>query len=1242
MTVALKKWFKGDWNKLKNCIDTPEDYPEKPANSHLFLSDIRKFIFLLENPLVGLINEEQYEWADNWDGQTEYPAGRRARDDDGYIYKAKITNTGYQPKNHPTQWEPAVPYGQCRPLGAGSSIYKYVGDWTIATYDNSHGVGGWVFWQNRIDLTEAAAHNCENPPNPIHPVYEIWDGGNYDEGAYVSWPLLSGLFYKAKRNNSGKQPDENPDDWEVSPIWITSNDTWELSPSLNKYHHWDKNFPGIIRKTDVLVSGGSEVGRNQREYAPCLYYPPDTDPKTQWPPIIYADTQQKDYQYKEKLKIAKNHISNPAVFGGVFKSWRFFPNIAGNAIICMDSENLKVYGSAFYGNQYANTMILPFDNSPDSDKWSSNPKVLSGDFQSRIECVLDAVGLRMPADTQFKKNWRKSHYPDWYAKTWYQNTIVYQPDDEELYIVIVNSTTHEPPHANWRKIDADECPAWITHPSIKAMEWGRNESGFEKLKYDTGKFDYFFQTSYPFVPSLICKKIIGWREQIPVTTPSYNSGWEAGFDCSNLLGTLKGSWRVTWMNSMGRASPFMRSLEMGEPDWSDGWNPNDEFTPHVLGNDLWRWFGSISHTYPALNQFDDKFENITKIADRIFQVSGDKTGTLKVGYMVHLCEAETQLISGDGDITPAYVFVISYDAASNKTTVKITEDIGDFTKIGWNQEISERHDPKPKYKSNGEVVLQYDLTAEMLYEMFEILNATHYIESAFDVQIKYGAFPDFGFHTYDAQTIGKYLNSAIAECQKTYDDDVEDNPCWQGTPPEEAPFNLGSYTYCLYNPPGSTEWYLYVENAQLYFTAIAIKATWSQVLKGQPKHIWLRVSVWDSKQLAEPSNLQSIQTAGPLHTPNIVAYNETARLHYLSMRLEVDGDWHFLIPKLKPLAPYREYQGNPPGSKISLLGEAFINIDEILVDETSIFIEQGWKELPDDVWDFSFLNHLDASLTSEPDALPPRPNPPRFSTEPYVYFKFVRPYTVGQYEQWEEGAYNEDDYRLYGTELYQAKQNIEEEDIPPPNNPTEWLWIPPKFEMRVKSEICLCEDYEGSDPVLYRAVGMDSAPTSDWSTSREPDVYIKDIELPAAINLLNVATQNPSGTQTKIYHSGSQLSPADSLIEIRGTNYNNGIWRIVTGGSDGGGTYFVIDKGWYQVETIPADYAVVYNWSDIYTAADWNNDIVKNYQFKAQSKDGASPQNNESQLSAASSLINIPPEIYPAEMIEDACGLGGL
>jgi hypothetical protein len=410
-------------------------------------------------------------------------------------------------------------------------------------------------------------------------------------------------------------------------------------------------------------------------------------------------------------------------------------------------------------------------------------------------------------------------------------------------------------------------------------------------------------------------------------------------------------------------------------------------------------------------------------------------------------------------------------------------------------------------------------------------------------------------------------------------------------------------------------------------------------------------------------------------------------MHVIYVQLEVDGQWHFFIPQIK-FPPYgidNHYIGSPPTGYIVIGGEAVIWIYDIKTDLTDIFVERDWQDIPDEVWEPCFIGHIDASLTSILDMKAPRPNPPKFTTDPFVYFKLVKPYDPGEFPSWEPGPYNEGDIRSSGSDWYQAKQNIVDENTSPQNNPAEWLWISPHFEMRIKSEIGYCEDYEGSNPVRYKMVGVDDAPSSDWTMVRcgyySPDVWVKDLPLPSPIALADGPTSNPSGTQTKIYISGTVT--ADDRIEFKHTALNNGMWNVVSVGNDGGGNYLIIDKGWYQEEIFydgvynatrtyneneyvasglyiyrskvndnldntPSShqtewekicgkgsgcdiaYAALYNWSDIYTEDDWEADEVKNYQFKAQTKDNASPQ-NESRLSPAVDVIE--PETYPAEML---------
>lgn len=428
---------------------------------------------------------------------------------------------------------------------------------------------------------------------------------------------------------------------------------------------------------------------------------------------------------------------------------------------------------------------------------------------------------------------------------------------------------------------------------------------------------------------------------------------------------------------------------------------------------------------------------------------------------------------------------------------------------------------------------------------------------------------------------------------------------------------------------------------QAIMQAKALRATWpaGEVLSALPKtlivrvcrHDWVYGEKWDFPQ-----------SAGGISS-SFVATPEDIKLHYNRISITINGQWHFLIPENR--SSWRIVD-------TSLAGYAYLGLESFNYNLNSVVV-LDWEDVPESVFERDFIGHIDAPLTPVVDNMPPRPNPPVFHIDAQVYFKFIKPYGVGKIpedpSEWiYNTAYLEEDYILDPItlkmidggevyELYKAKQNIVNKTTYPSENPEEWEWVPFWFELRIKADCCLCTDDEGNDnPIKYKMIcAEDEDLNRDWSAQREADVLVGDnILLPSPVALTGTSYNPPGTTKTRIYYAGSFA--VDDIVMMKYTSiegaYIDGIFTVVGVGSDVGGTYFEVDRGFY-VEQYFCDYAVAYNLTEIYDVGDWNSEACKDYQFAFQAKDSASPQNNLTKIGRYKDVVE--PEEYPAEIIEE-------
>ena len=198
----------------------------------------------------------------------------------------------------------------------------------------------------------------------------------------------------------------------------------------------------------------SERGRDERYFSPALYYPAQTDPKEQTVPLIYNDTQQKDFDFGAKVAFDHECITVASALGAVFDVWDrwIWDEISETA-----KQGKLINGGKleWTGNQYAHTMFSPQDNSisilTETSGWSYNPKIC-GALQPKIEIILSCGGFRLPADSTYIANFRT------------------------FYGVSAGQE--------------DKSDAWDDYPPVNDDKWGENESGFELFLKKRGYYDW--------------------------------------------------------------------------------------------------------------------------------------------------------------------------------------------------------------------------------------------------------------------------------------------------------------------------------------------------------------------------------------------------------------------------------------------------------------------------------------------------------------------------------------------------------------------------------------------------------------------------------------------------------------------------------------------------------------------------------------------------------------------------------
>ncbi|MFA5385717.1 MAG: hypothetical protein WC364_13870 [Eubacteriales bacterium] len=679
----------GNWDLLRKYKATPALYPHGVPLDHDYFADILKYYWWLANfPYAGLVDEEQYMW-----------------------------DSAFIPVYNP----------------ASEGILAYAGDKRFTTFDKSHGMGdpiyneeeghegeiigwtgAWIWWTNQIDLWKEEYHSnagteaALSPPtcyynseeerweSKIHPDTWIQDNpSGYAVDSVVSY------FYawKAKRQvvDLHTPPPDNPDDWEADINWMYQNTYWCMTDNPNIFHSIDKAIPRRRIHSLVIVREAEIVLQLKIDKHPSLFYPPQVDPKVQYYPLIYIGSQMEAFQFREKVAFEQFKITNPAGLGPVF-DWidRMGYRDRQSTHPTAPYEMLRRDGQG---------VLAQFNGDKGTDDCPGNQYINIGEewYHNTVGVVNESNPYEWTANPKIEYDFENDSFPglqNYAEMILCKNVFTYPADSTYL--------------ANLNPPDPDD----ITPPDVNSEYWGCNESGFELYLKKKGEHDWFFDMAHPYVPSsaienAVAQSVAPYTSTVAVFLEGNPQPLIEGWKLEPL-----GTWRRTWMNTLGRLCPWIRSFEMGTPpNLHETWTPSfhillgyDGETPiyydypcqpnissYCVGSDYnsginydgdSKWFGARTDTMPLVTHFDNICKAITAVPlDAIAWVSG---GTYLAGAFC----------SDDGSIWFAKQNITNETTAPHSNTIEWVEvtnytfsidgdvtdpeaESGEFLKEGW-------------------------------------------------------------------------------------------------------------------------------------------------------------------------------------------------------------------------------------------------------------------------------------------------------------------------------------------------------------------------------------------------------------------------------------------------------------------------------------------------------------------------------------------------------------------------------
>jgi hypothetical protein len=1096
--------------------------------------------------------------------------------------------------------------------------------------------------------------------------------------------------------------------------WNTSNSAWQLvTDSGNYINDFSNNFPGKVMYFDIKLDTGADdieefVITEDVECHPSLFFPKQVLPTEQYEHIIRAYKEQdfatfsgivNDRYAKDnkcKVPLSQLHITDPSTLGpcyearsrvSYYKRWSETRNLWVWGMRDVDGNNILAQHTTkmwnFPGNQYCNYGGAIRYNTPagQGGTWSENPKI-TGALQNHLEVILSDACWRYPANGIFSANWR-----------------------------LIKALGSSDP-SNSEQSD------WDAYPLVTDECWGENESGIELFLKISGLYDWYYDDEFVYTPSSMRKIAIRHEIAPfnPNNTPSesqLNSQWKLipvatlrrGFH--NTMGRYRNFMRA--MERDSDVSSFRKQAwNPSFTPYTYGINYNGSSGGAYTYDASAKWFGSRINEVPAINKFDDYFTSITpqkvkgiqwranqpykkgtivnhnsisyfakqdvsdltnnpasnnqygKLPIYSFTVSGNRvsssteTDNLKVGWMLHLCDGSSDLISLDSDnMKSLYIVDLKYNEIEGKTYVTMNEEICKgtqnnntyFSTIGWSKNISERHDGTgATYSFDNNYVMtskiHYTCKPELLLEMFDLIKLAKYKDvsvnrttagNSFAMGTVYGSCGGQAYRAKEllASQLLANINdynmdngfSSSIQIPGDYNTTVDVGAAVGG----EEPIEVGSFSNC-----GD------VRGEQPSYYEKIVKYEWPETLKNPPKTVLAKYRLdefYNYEQFVVVNEYtgelsfylkempQSCTVGGftcsshpiDIHYLNRERPNDgyedepPLKSYFEYVPLSSTGKWHRLIPKTL-------FPQSPGGHGY---GEAWMHMSDVTTNKIITILDSD--DAPEEFFNVAFI-HVDAPRDITTDNKPPTPKPIHHYN-PYTVLYYALPYYLLTKEQqdaipfWNKyDNYSANDKVKHFVNgkyhLYKALENItgDESNVSPNADPTKWEWQKPYVQLRLYATSCLCQDV--SNPVLYKLICSNPAYSTEFTGDRNKMIELKRIEpiIVAAINVYSY-DQSINGRVIKLYYTGNLQAEAGDKIElIRGFNNQfEGVYQIIEAGTDSNGTYITFDfSSWSDdFEGIQLSWTLILNRSKTYNHAQWLIDGFGDLTFAFQARDSA-------------------------------------
>ncbi len=537
------------------------------------------------------------------------------------------------------------------------------------------------------------------PSNPNQPLIydpsngyiECWFGGDYYmTNTNFTWE--ESHFDSGDRTWNMNGTDSRPPDGGF--LSENNNGWWCRTVNPYLYHHWDQNSNRWI---GIFLSNNDATDTESLLIPSADYFPIQLDPKEQSVPTWYIENSRGEFNY-EPVELKAAQITDTSTLGPLkpmqYKYWQqggynYYLYSTGDDQY-MDMEIVQVSTAAF-GKRLASgpgddvtLEITPYTGVDGNPFYIGADKLNSTAYQNCAEFYCSAF----PYMTFVPDSGGNSRSSD-FRRLWNDH---YRNED---------------PFYSFGNSLADTLSFKSNFPNSNSDFFDCNGSTFEGALSGTGDYDWYLDTSTPYVPQTVAA--------IRASCYDTNGNPRTGTYDPDLRAPIAPyTWRKTWKYSCGRKSQFMTSgtptpaiiYDSSNPtpytpdDWGICFYPNSYITAEEAAESNFTqptyaatWIGRYCGGKPKASCFRTDYRTIVSRSGNVLEL--DSSVNLPEGAMV-------QFYSSDGDIDD-YVTQL-YVKSCNGVYVTFFDTPPASGIMQWDSNIIARHDPiqivdgTPKYK----------------------------------------------------------------------------------------------------------------------------------------------------------------------------------------------------------------------------------------------------------------------------------------------------------------------------------------------------------------------------------------------------------------------------------------------------------------------------------------------------------------------------------------------------------------